>query len=146
MNRLVCALLVLAFLPSGHAAPLTATRETHMRDAIDRVSIAAENNEYHLVKIQPIDSALVKRGYDDPGVRILFIGKHSAMEQAQTHYPPLLSMLPLKLVLVVRGKDIVVISDDLDAWKDMFPDPAAHRLIEQWREDIQLMLMDYSGT
>ncbi|MFO7543453.1 MAG: hypothetical protein R6W97_11715 [Thiobacillus sp.] len=145
MKKLLCAFLVLACMPFAHAAPLTATRETYMRDAIDRVTIAAENNDYHLVKIQRIDSALVKRGYDDPGVSILFIGQHAAMEQAQADYPPLLSMLPFKLVLVVRGKDIVVISDDLDAWKEMFPDPAAHRLIERWRSEIILILKDFSA-
>ena len=116
-----------------------------MRDAVDRITIAAENNEYHLVKVQAVDTALVKRGYDDPGVRILFLGKASAMEQAEKEYPPLLSMLPLKLVLVVRGKEIVVISDDLDACKEMFPEPAAHRLIEMWRNDIDRMLKDFAA-
>lgn len=117
-----------------------------MRDAVDRITIAAENNDYHLVKVQAIDTALVKRGYEDPGVRLLFFGKASAVEQAEKDYPPLLSMLPLKLVLVVRGKEIVVISDDLDAWKEMFPDPAAHRLIEMWRNDLDQILKDFAAS
>jgi hypothetical protein len=144
MKRLACAMLMLAGLSISHAAPLSASRTTDLRDAVDRITIAAENNAYHLVKVQAIDTALVKRGYEDPGVRILFFGKESAMQQAEKEYPPLLSMLPLKLVLVVRGKEIVVISDDLDAWQEMFPEPAAHRLIDMWRNDIEQMLKDFA--
>ncbi len=145
MKRLAGALALLAGITLAHAAPQSATRTTDMRDAVDRITIAAENSDYHLVKVQAIDTALVKRGYEDPGVRILFFGKAAAMEQAEKAYPPLLSMLPIKLVLVVRGSEIVVISDDLDAWKEMFPDPAAHRLIEMWRKDIAQMLKDFAA-
>ena len=143
-RRLAGVLMVLACTTLAQAAPLIAARATDMRDAIDRITIAAENNGYRLVKIQAVDNALVKRGFEDPGVRILFIGKASAMEQAQAYYPPLLSMLPLKLALIVRAREIVVTSDDLDAWKEMFPEPQAHHLIDAWRKDLELILKDYS--
>jgi hypothetical protein len=144
VKRLACALALLAAISMAHAAPLSAARTTDMRDAVDRITIAAENSDYHLVKVQAIDTALVKRGYEDPGVRILFFGNAAAMARAEQEYPPLLSMLPIKMVLVVRGKDIVAISDDLDAWKEMFPEPAAHRLIDIWRHDIEQMLKDFA--
>lgn len=143
-KRLLGILLVLACPALAQAAPLVAARTTDMRDAIDRITIAAENNGYRLVKIQAVDNALVKRGFENPGVRILFIGKASAMEQAQAYYPALLSMLPLKLALIVRDKDIVVTSDDLDAWKEMFPVPQAHLLIDAWHKDVELILKDFS--
>jgi len=145
MKRLACAMVMLAGVTLAHAAPQSASRTADMRDAVDRITNAAENSDYQLVKVQAIDTALVKRGYEDPGVRILFLGKASAMEQAEKEYPPLLSMLPIKLVLVVRGTEIVVISDDLDAWKEMFPEPAAHRLIEMWRLAIEQMLKDFAA-
>lgn len=144
MKRLACALTLLAGITLAYAAPQSASRTADMRDAVDRITVAAENSDYHLVKVQAIDTALVKRGYEDPGVRILFFGKASAVDQAEKEYPPLLSMLPIKLVLVVRGSEIVVISDDLDAWREMFPEPAAHRLIEMWRRDIEQMLKDFA--
>lgn len=144
MKKWLYVLLLLGGALNASAAPFTASRATDMRDAVDRVTIAAENNGYRLVKIQAVDSALVKRGYEDPGVRILFIGKAAAMEQAQKEYPPLLGMLPLKLTLVVRGNEIIAISDDLDAWKEMFPEPEALGLIETWRNDLILMLKDFA--
>jgi hypothetical protein len=145
MKQLACAMVLLAGTSLAYAAPQSVSRTADMRDAVDRITVAAENSDYHLVKVQAIDTALVKRGYEDPGVRILFFGKAAAVEQAEKEYPPLLSMLPIKLVLVVRGSDIVVISDDLDAWKDMFPEPAAHRLIEMWRQDIEQILKDFAA-
>lgn len=140
----VSILLVLVCSALAQAVPLTAARTTDMRDAVDRMTIAAENNGYRLVKIQAVDSALVKRGFQDPGLRILFIGKPSAMQQAQAFYPPLLSMLPLRLALIVRDKEIVATTDDLDAWKEMFHDPQAHYLIDSWRKDLELILKDFS--
>jgi uncharacterized protein (DUF302 family) len=77
-------------------------------------------------------------------LRILFIGKPAAMEEAQASYPHLLSLLPLRLALIVRGKEIVATSDDLDSWKEMFPEPEAHRLIDNWRNDLTLILKDFS--
>jgi uncharacterized protein (DUF302 family) len=137
--------LVLSCSTLAQAAPLTASKETDMREAVDRMTIAAENNGYRLVKVQAVDSALVKRGFEDPGLRILFIGNPVAMEKARTSYPPLLSMLPLRLALIVRGKEIVATSDDLDSWKEMFPEPQAKRLVEEWKRDLELILADFAG-
>jgi len=146
MERLVQGIfMVLICSNLAQAAPLTASRETDMREAIDRITIAAENNGYRLVKIQAVDNALIKRGFEDPGLRILFIGKPSAMELAQAKYPPLLSMLPLRLALIVRGKEIVATSDDLESWKEMFPDPQAQQLVEEWKKDLALILKDFAG-
>jgi hypothetical protein len=30
-------------------------------------------------------------------------------------------VLPLRITLIVEGKEIMVSSDDLEAWKEMFP-------------------------
>jgi len=113
--------------------------------AIDAVTAAAQNGGYQVVKVQPIDQALVKRGYPDPGIRILFIGKPSTMDQAMKINPKLLSVLPLRLSLIVEGKDTLVSSDDLESWKDMFPDPGTARLVDTWRRDLKIILDDFSA-
>lgn len=145
MMKLTCALLVLGWGVLAHAAPLTATRTTDLPDAIDGVTAAAQNSGYDLLKVQPIDLALIKRGYPDPGIRILFIGKSTDTDQAMKTNPRLLSVLPLRLTLIVEGKEIMVSSDDLEAWKEMFPDPETARLIESWQRDLKIILGDFSG-
>jgi len=145
MTKLACALLVLFGGTLAHAAPLTATRTMDLPVAIDAVTAAAQNSGYQVVKVQPIDQALVKRGYPDPGIRILFIGKSSTMDQAMKINPRLLSVLPLRLSLIVEGKDTLVSSDDLEIWKEMFPDPETARLIETWQRDLRTILRDFSG-
>lgn len=145
MMKLACVFLVLVCGTPAHASPLTATLKTDLPGAIDGLTAAVQNSGYQLVKVQPIDQALVKRGYPDPGVRILFIGKSSAMDQAMRTNPRLLSMLPLRLTLIVEGEGVVVSSDDLEMWKEMFPGPATASLIESWQRDLKLILGDFSG-
>jgi len=145
MKKLVCAVLVLGWSISAHAAPLTASVAAALPDAIDGLTAAAQNSGYQLVKVQPIDQALIKRGYPDPGVRILFIGNSAAVERAMKTNPKLLSVLPLRLTLIVESGGIVVASDDLDMWKEMFPaDHEAARLIENWQRDLGTILGDFS--
>ncbi len=145
MMKLACAVLVLGWGLPAHAAPLTATMKSDLTGAIDGLTVAAENGGYHLVKVQPIDQALIKRGYPNPGMRILFIGKSMAVEQAMKTNPQLLSVLPLRLTLIVEDDMIVVSSDDMELWKAMFPDPATAGLIESWQHDLKLILGDLAG-
>jgi len=145
MMKLECALLVLFWGTLAHAAPLTAARTMDLPVALDEVTAAAQNSGYQVVKVQPIDQALVKRGYPDPGVRILFIGKSTTMDQAMKINPKLLSVLPLRLTLIVEGKDTLVSSDDLETWKEMFPDPETAQLVETWQRDLKIILGDFSG-
>ncbi len=145
MMMLACAVLVLLAGTLAHAAPLTATRAVDLPAAIDDVTAAAEDSGYQVVKVQPIDQALVKRGYPDPGIRILFIGKSSTVDQAMKLDPRLLSVLPLRLTLIVQGQETLVSSDDLDMWKDMFPGPETARLVDAWQRDLRAILQDFSG-
>lgn len=145
MMKLAYTCLALFGAALTHAAPLTATMETDLPDAIDGLTAAAQNNGYELVKVQPIDQALIKRGYPNPGVRILFIGKPSAMEQAMKINPRLLSVLPLRLTLIVEGEVVTVSSDDLEGWKEMFPAPETTGLVESWQRDLKIILGDYSA-
>jgi uncharacterized protein (DUF302 family) len=145
MIKLACTLLVLFVGTMAHAAPLTATRTMDLPDAIDAVSAAAQDIGYQVVKVQPVDKALIKRGYPDPGVRILFIGDASTVDQAMKINPKLLSVLPLRLTLIVEGKNTLVSSDDLDMWKDMFPDPETARLVDTWQRDLKAILSDFSA-
>lgn len=140
-----CAILVLGWSLTAQASPLTANIEADIPEAIDALTIAAQNSGYQLVKVQPVDKALVKRGYPDPGVRILFIGKTSALEQAIKTNPRLLSVLPLRLTLIVEEGGVVVNSDDLEMWKEMFPEPETGKLIDSWERDLKVILGDASG-
>lgn len=144
--KLACVFLVLFWGTVAHSAPLTATtRSAGLPDAVNGVTAAAQNNGYQLVKVQPIDEALVKRGYPDPGVRIVFICKSSVVKQATKTAPKLLSLLPFKLTLIVNGEQVMVSSDDLEMWKEMFPDRKTIKLIEIWEHDLKTILSDYAG-
>lgn len=105
MKRL---LLLLALTLPVEAAPLSAGKTADMRQAMDDITVAAANHDLVLVKMQPIDTALAKRGFDNPHLRILFIGSESAVRWAEETEPRLLNLLPLRLTLIDRDGRITV--------------------------------------
>ena len=127
------------------AAPLMASKTVEMRQAVDDLTVAAMNHGMQLVKVQPIDSALVKRGFDDPHVRIAFIGSETAVRWAEAADPRLLSLLPLRLSLVQRGDRIVVMSDDLEPWKMAFKGSPGLPLLLAWEVELRDVLLDFAS-
>ncbi len=133
----------LAFSFSALAAPLGVEKGTDMQQALVDISLAAANHDLVLVKMQPIDTALAKRGFENPHLRILFIGSESAVRWAEAAEPRLLNLLPLRLTLIQREGRITVLSDDFDHWLQEFPDPPARLMIEAWRAELKAMLDDF---
>lgn len=127
----------------GHAEPLTVSKPVEMRRAMDDVALAAANHDLVLVKVQPIDTALAKRGFDNPHMRILFIGSESAVRWAEAAEPRLLNLLPLRLTLIERDGGVTLMSDDFAPWLKAFPEPPAHMMVEAWQAEIKAMLDDF---
>lgn len=138
-------LLCLALALPARAEPLIASKQVDMRQAMDDLTAAAMNHDMQLVKVQPIDSALVKRGFDNPHVRIAFIGSETAVRWAEAADPRLLNLLPLRLVLVQRGDQVVVVSDDLAPWKAEFKDSPGLHLLQAWEVELGEVLKDFAG-
>jgi len=128
---------------SAWAEPQIASKRVEMRQAMDDLTAAALNHDMQVVKVQPIDSALVKRGYDDPHVRIVFIGSESAVRWAEAADPRLLNLLPLRLSLVQRGDRIVVVTDDLEPWKAEFKDSPSLVLLLALEQEVKGVLEDF---
>ncbi len=136
-------LFALALSLPGQAEPLTVSKAVDMRQALDDLTLAASNHELVLVKMQPIDTALAKRGFENPHIRILFIGSESAVRWAEAAEPRLLNLLPLRLSLIERDGRISVMSDDFAPWLREFPDAPAHLMIEAWQAELKAMLDDF---
>lgn len=143
--KALASLLLLLATGSACAAQLTATRTATLREAQDDITAAALNRDYQLVKIQPVDSAMAKRGYDDPGVRILFIGNSAQMARAQAVDEHLLTLLPLRLTLQQAGESVSVSSDDLAHWIEEASKPEAKQMLEDWQRDLQAILDEYAS-
>lgn len=125
------------------AEPLTADKPTDLRSALDDLTWAATNHGYQLVKVQPIDNALIKRGYDNPHVRVAFIGRADQVDLAMSTSPELLNLLPLRLILVERDGSVRIESDNLAAWEVL--SPRSRELIEAWQDDLRRILEDYKN-
>lgn len=139
-----CAIaLALALSLSARAEPLIVSKAVDMRQAMDDITLAAANHDLVLVKLQPIDTALAKRGFENPHIRILFIGSESAVRWAEAAEPRLLNLLPLRLTLIQREGQMTVMSDDFSPWLKEFPDAPAHLMIEAWQAELKAMLDDF---
>ncbi len=142
MKRLAVWLALLLSL-SAQAEPLSVNKAVDMRQALDDIALAAANHELVMVKMQPIDTALAKRGFENPHIRILFIGSESAVRWAEVVEPRLLNLLPLRLTLIQREGRMTVMSDDFEPWLREFPEDPAHRMIEAWQAELKAMLDDF---
>jgi hypothetical protein len=141
-NALLAALLTCT-MAAVQAEPLSVSKTVGMRQGVDDLSLAITNHNLVLVKVQPIDSALVKRGFDDPHVRILFVGNETAVRWAEAADPRLLNLLPLRLTLIQRGDQLTVMSDDFEPWRREFDQPAAQLLLNAWQAELKSMLDDF---
>lgn len=139
MKRLTC-LLALTLALNAQAEPLSVSKAVDMRQALDDLTLAAVNHDLVLVKMQPIDTALAKRGFENPHIRILFIGSESAVRWAEAVEPRLLNLLPLRLSLIQREGRMTVMSDDFDLWLREFPEGLAHQMVLVWRSELKDLL------
>jgi hypothetical protein len=141
--RLLACLIAVALSLSTQAEPLSVSKAADMRQALDDLALAAANHELVLVKMQPIDTAMAKRGFENPHIRLLFIGSESAVRWAEAAEPRLLNLLPLRLTLIEREGRMTVMSDDFAPWLGEFPDDPANRMIQIWQAELKAMLDDF---
>ena len=146
MNPVFGILAACALWGGGHAQadPARASKHAKFPEVVDAITQAALNQDYQLVKVQEVDRALVKRGFDDPGVRILFIGNPVQVQRAIEMDTQLLALLPLRLTLKREGEWIEVSSDDLAPWAERAANPESRKLVESWQADLRTMLDDFS--
>jgi uncharacterized protein (DUF302 family) len=138
------AFIILAMIVAtaqAQASPVTAIKAGTMQTALDDLSMALLDHGYQLVKVQPIDHALVKRGYSDPGVRLAFVGKEELVQQALATDPALLSLLPLRLTMEQQADGIRISSDDLAQWRERMP--SAGPVLQKWEDELAAILSDY---
>jgi len=142
----ILGMLMALVLGSGYAqaAPVSASKKVIFSEAIDDITQAALNRDYRLVKVQEVDRALVKLGFADPGVRILFIGNPEQMRRALEQDVQLLALLPLRLTLKRDGDLVEISSDDLAPWAEQAANPESRKLVKSWQADLRMMLDDYS--
>ena len=78
---------------------LTATRQSAYRSALDILTIAITNHDYTLIKIQPVDQGLRRKGYHATDYKLLFFGDREQVDEILKVSPEASVMLPLKIIL-----------------------------------------------
>jgi len=143
VKRLIPAIALTLACSAAVAAPLSASKGANMQSALDDLTAALLDHGYTLVKVQPVDQALVKRGFADPGIRLVFVGKEEQVRQALATDPALLNLLPLRLTIEQDRGRVRISSDDLSIWRERLPE--ADRVLRAWEAELAAILSDYSG-
>lgn len=143
MKKFALALALVAAFAQAAASPVSSSKTGNMQTALDDLSLALLDHGYTLVKVQPVDQALVKRGFADPGIRLVFVGKEQQVRQALAEDPALLNLLPLRLTLESEDGQVRISSDDLAIWRENLP--SARPVLQQWEDELSAILSDYAG-
>jgi uncharacterized protein (DUF302 family) len=143
MKKFALALALVAASVQAAASPVSSSKTGNMQTALDDLSLALLDHGYTLVKVQPVDQALVKRGFADPGIRLVFVGKEEQVRQALAEDPALLNLLPLRLTLESDNGRVRISSDDLAMWRENLP--SARPVLQQWEDELSAILSDYAG-
>ena len=141
-TKILTGLIMTLLSSTALALSPSSSKPNDMSGALTDLTLAAANHGYQLVKVQPMDNALVKRGYADPGVRVAFIGKAEQVEQAVATDPALLSLLPMRIVMVREGDSVRISADDLNDWKRQLP--GSGDVLDGWSQDINAIVADYA--
>ena len=143
MKKFVLALALVAAFAQATASPVSSSKTGNMQTALDDLSLVLLDHGYTLVKVQPVDQALVKRGFADPGIRLVFVGKEAHVRQALAEDPTLLNLLPLRLTLESDNGRVRISSDDLAMWRENRP--SASPVLQQWEDELSAILSDYAA-
>lgn len=118
---------------------LTATKQSAYDTALDDLTIAITNHDYTLIKIQPVDLGLRKKGYESADYKVLFFGNSEQVRKVLTSNPEASVLLPLKIILYRKGNTVVASAPSLKMWKDVFG-KTLNGMINSWETDTQEIL------
>lgn len=123
---------------------LTSKRQSDYLPALDDLTIAIANHHYTLIKIQPVDKGLRRKGYEAPNYKVLFFGDSRQFKQVVALNPEASVILPLKIILYQQGNTVIASAPNLGMWKNVFGADLTP-IIEGWQRDVQGILQEFAG-
>jgi uncharacterized protein (DUF302 family) len=140
-------LLFCTILAPAHADEifLTAEKQSEYRAALDDLSIAITDLEYTIIKIQPVDKGLRKKGYETDNYKLVFFGDKKQMDRVLKANPEASVLLPLKIIIYQDAEMVIASAPSLAMWKGVFGEELDH-MIDSWQTDIQAILKEFART
>lgn len=124
---------------------LSASRHDNYVSALDNLTIAINNHNYTLIKIQPVDKGLRIKGYEAKNYKVLFFGNHEQVARVLAANPEASVILPHKIILFKKGNTVTAIAPRLGMWKGKFG-TKLDLMIDRWDQDFKTILKEYAST
>ena len=123
---------------------LTVSKPSQYLAALNDLSIAIANQDYTLIKIQPVDSGLRQKSYEVGNYKVLFFGNNEQVNKLLSISPEASVILPLKIILYQNNDSVIASAPNLQMWKGVFGD-ALDAMIDQWQDDIAKILKEFES-
>ena len=123
---------------------LTTERQSDYLAALDDLTIAIANHDYTLIKIQPVDQGLRRKGFETTSYKVVFFGDNSQVNQVLITNPEASVILPLKIILYQQGETVIASAPDLSMWEGIF-DNGLTPIIKEWQRDMHGILQEFAN-
>lgn len=146
MKELITLIILYGIISSPAQAGnifLTAERQSDYLAALDDLTIAIANHDYTLIKIQPVDQGLRRKGFETTSYKVVFFGDNSQVNQVLITNPEASVILPLKIILYQQGETVIASAPDLSMWEGIF-DNGLTPIIKEWQRDMHGILQEFS--
>jgi uncharacterized protein (DUF302 family) len=123
---------------------MTVSRQVDYKAALDDLSLAIADHHYRIIKIQPVDQGLRHHGYASPNYKVIFFADENQVSEVLDANPRASVLLPLRIFLYQKGKNVVASAARLDMWKGKFG-ASLDPLLLKWNRDLHDILQDYAA-
>ncbi|MDH5631411.1 MAG: DUF302 domain-containing protein [Gammaproteobacteria bacterium] len=129
---------VLALFSSGvFADPLIMRRmDANFPDTMVALQTSITEQGYAISRVQRVDIGLTKTGHETDRYRLVFFGKGPEIRSLLNKYPQLAPYLPLKIVIYAEADDTIVLTNNMENMKQLYPDENLARVFDTWNQDI----------
>lgn len=131
------SLISVLFNFSVNADPLIMRRmKSAFPDTMVALQTAIVEQGYAVTRVQRVDIGLTKTGHTTDRYRLVFFGKGPRVRKLLQQYPELSPYVPLKFVIYAEASDTLVLINNMENMKQLYPQPELVTVFDRWNQDI----------
>lgn len=135
--RLLLAALLAVVSSVALADPLIMRRmDASFPDTMVALQTSVTEQGYTVSRVQRVDIGLTKTGHETDRYRLVFFGKGPEIRALLKKYPQLSPYLPLKIVIYAEADDTIVLTNNMENMKQLYPDKDLVKVFDTWNQDI----------
>lgn len=103
---------------------------------LEYVKSSIEEHGYTIAHLQLCDGGMTDFGYKTDFYRVVFFGKIDEVRMITSHYPELVSYLPLKIAVIAERDETLLTVLNPEALAPFFPNEQIQIQLGRWNSDL----------